>query len=394
MTDAGADRDADTDRDAADRAREQATRALLAEYAAGAREFTGRTFTGLRLGQENLSDAVFVDCEFDDCILALGAFDRCEFRGCRLRRINAIQASFIEARFLHCDLEEAAFRTADFFKATFRGGSFGGNYREAFFVQAVFDEVTFLGARFDDAHFGFNVFSDAKLVATTLDPVVVDGLCRIDERTISTSFILNSRALDVAREQLHDDRAARELTRDLAGLERFFVRAGADPDTVRAYRATARGGREPARPSVFISYSAADESFATELRDQLEANGVDTWFAPHDIRGGRTILEQVTEEIQRRGRMILVLSEASMASNWVATEIGRAVRAERESGTRKLFPIRIVPHERLLRWELFDADAGYDVARTIREYYIPDFCDNGLALHQSVSRLVRDLREG
>ncbi|MQS16612.1 hypothetical protein F7Q99_31610 [Streptomyces kaniharaensis] len=82
-----------------------------------------------------------------------------------------------------------------------------------------------------------------------------------------------------------------------------------------------------------------------------------------------------------------------MAGNWVATEIGRAVRAERESGTRKLFPIRIVAHERLLRWEPFDADAGYDVARAIREYCIPDFCDDGLDFHQAVSRLVRDLRE-
>ncbi|GHF78325.1 hypothetical protein GCM10018790_65370 [Kitasatospora xanthocidica] len=385
MTDTGGDADAD-------RGGEQATRALLAEYAAGTREFDGRTFTGLRLGRENLSDAVFVNCEFDDCVLALGAFDRCEFRGCRLRRINAIQASFTEARFLHCDLEQAAFGTADFFKATFRGGTFGGNYREAFFVQAVFDEVTFRGARFDGAHFGFNVFADAKLLSSTLDPVAVNGLCRIDERTIAASFILTSRALDHARDRLRDDQAVRELTRDLAGLERFLVQAGADPATVRAYRDTARGAREPARPSVFISYSAADEPFAATLRDQLEANGVDTWFAPHDIRGGRTILEQVTEEIQRRGRMILVLSEASMASNWVATEIGRAVRAERESGTRKLFPIRIVAHERLLRWELFDADAGYDVARAIREYYIPDFRDDGLALSQAVSRLVRDLR--
>ncbi|MBD0690689.1 toll/interleukin-1 receptor domain-containing protein [Streptomyces sp. CBMA123] len=392
MTDAARD----TDPGAAAPNGEQVTRALLAEYAAGVREFGGRTFTGLRLGREDLSDAVFVDCEFDDCVLAMGTFDRCEFRGCRLRRVNAIQASFVQARFLHCDLAQAAFRAADFFKATFRGGTFGGNYREAFFVQAVFDEITFNGAVFADAHFGFNVFAGAEFVATTLDPVVVNGLCQIDERTIAASFILNGRVLDVAREQLPDDRAVEELTRDLAGLERFFVRAGADPDAVRAYRDAARSAREPARPSVFISYSSGDESFAAKLRSHLEANGVDTWFAPHDIRGGRTILEQITEEIQRRGRMILVLSEASMASNWVATEIGRAVRAERQSGTRKLFPIRIVAHERLLGWELFDADAGYDVARTIREYYIPDFHDDGdgLAFAQAVSRLARDLREG
>ncbi|MEU9074067.1 TIR domain-containing protein [Kitasatospora sp. NPDC048538] len=372
-----------------------ATRAFLDEYASGVREFTGREFTGLRLGREDLSDAVFVDCAFDNCVLAFGDLSRCIFRRCRFRRINALYARFIEARFLDCDLKKAAFGTADFFRAVFDGGTFEGNYHDAFFLQATFHRVTFVGAIFEGAHFGLGVFAGSKFLASTLDPVVVNGLCRVDERTVADSFQLNHQALELAREQLGDQEAVRELRTDLAGLDRFFTAVGADPDMVRAHRDSVPDLAGPDRPSAFISYSSRDEAFAAQLHRMLEANGVDTWFAPHDIRGGRTVLEQITEEIQRRGRMILVLSEASMASNWVATEIGRAVRAERESGTRKLFPIRIVAHERLLDWELFDADAGHDLARTIRAYHIPDFSTaaNPLTLSEAVSRLVRDLRQ-
>ncbi|WP_371501750.1 toll/interleukin-1 receptor domain-containing protein [Kitasatospora sp. NBC_00374] len=371
------------------------TRAFLAEYAAGKREFGARRFTGLYLGGEDVRGATFVDCDFVDCIFATGDFSNCVFRDCRFSKINALRARFVEARFLDCDLEKAAFGTADFFRAEFDGGTFGGNWHDAFFVQARFHRVTFLGSVFAGAHFGFTVFAAATFVACTLDPVVVAGLCRIDERTVANSFILNSRALDAARDRFQDEGAARDFTRGLAELERFLLAVGAAPGTVRAYRDSARGGGEPAPPTVFISYSSRDEQFATRLHELLEANGVDTWFAPHDIRGGRTILEQITEEIRRRGKLILILSEASMASGWVATEIGRAVSAERETGTRKLFPIRIVPHGRLLDWELFDADAGYDVARKIREYHIPDFSSapDGLELEQAVSRLVRDLRD-
>src|SRR5215471_10258158 len=40
---------------------------------------------------------------------------------------------------------------------------------------------------------------------------------------------------------------------------------------------------------------------------------------------------------------------------------------------RVLFPISICSFTELRDWECFDADAGKDSAREIREYFIPDF---------------------
>ena len=53
------------------------------------------------------------------------------------------------------------------------------------------------------------------------------------------------------------------------------------------------------------------------------------------------------------------------------TELRKARKAERQSGQRKLFPVRLV--ETLRDWECFDAASGKDLAVELREYFIPDF---------------------
>src|SRR5262245_12241432 len=45
--------------------------------------------------------------------------------------------------------------------------------------------------------------------------------------------------------------------------------------------------------SCFISYSTKDQEFAARLHDNLQGKGVRCWFAPHDIRGGKKIHEQI-----------------------------------------------------------------------------------------------------
>jgi len=72
-------------------------------------------------------------------------------------------------------------------------------------------------------------------------------------------------------------------------------------------------------------------------------------------------------------RLKKFLSEHSMSSNWVKTEIANAREREKREGKQLLFPITLVPFEAIKQWKLFDADIGMDSAREIREYFIPDF---------------------
>jgi uncharacterized protein YjbI with pentapeptide repeats len=125
--------------------------------------------------------------------------------------------------------------------------------------------------------------------------------------------------------------------------------------------------------SCFISYSFEDQAFADHLYADLQNKGVRCWFAPHDIKAGEKIHEQIDEAIRLHDKLLLILSPHSMESEWVKTEIAEARKREVRDKRRVLFPIRLVPFKTIEDWECFDADTGKDSAREIREYFIPDF---------------------
>jgi uncharacterized protein YjbI with pentapeptide repeats len=146
--------------------------------------------------------------------------------------------------------------------------------------------------------------------------------------------------------------------------------------------------------SCFISYSTRDQEFAERLHADLQDKGVRCWFAPHDIKGGRKIHEQIDEAIRLHDRLLLILSEHSMSSEWVKTELAKARKRETKEGKRVLFPVRLVGFERLRDWECFDADTGKDSAREIREYFIPDFSNwkEHDSYQAGLGKLIGDLK--
>jgi TIR domain-containing protein len=125
--------------------------------------------------------------------------------------------------------------------------------------------------------------------------------------------------------------------------------------------------------SCFISYSTRDQEFAARLYADLQNKGVRCWFAPHDVRGGKKLHQQIEKAIHLNDRLLLILSEHSMSSRWVKSEIAHARQKELAEERQVLFPVGLVPYERIRQWKLFDADIGDDSAREVREYFIPDF---------------------
>ena len=148
--------------------------------------------------------------------------------------------------------------------------------------------------------------------------------------------------------------------------------------------------------SCFISYSHVDEEFVRHLYSRMRGASLRVWFAPEDIKGGRKIHEQIFSAIQVYDKLLIVLSEHSLQSEWVMTEIRKARKTEREENRRKLFPIRLVDFDAIEKWECFDADSGKDLAVELREYFIPDFSDwrDHDAFERTFDRLLRDLKAG
>ena len=172
-----------------------------------------------------------------------------------------------------------------------------------------------------------------------------------------------------------------------------FLRGAGVPDTFIAYAASLMG--KPIQfYSCFISYSKRDQEFADRLYADLQAKGVRCWFAPHDMKSGRKIHEQIDEAIRLYDRLLLLLSPHSISSEWVNTEIAKARKREARDHCCVLFPIRLVSFETLRDWECFDADTGKDPAREIREYYIPDFSSwetDHKAYQRELSKLIESL---
>jgi len=145
--------------------------------------------------------------------------------------------------------------------------------------------------------------------------------------------------------------------------------------------------------SCFISYSKADEEFAEFLFQQLRQNGVGVWFAQEDVLPGEKLHDQIKRAIRTFDRLLIVLSEASMKSEWVKTEIRTARKRELNEGRRVLFPIGLVSYERIKEWECFDADTGKDLAVEIREYPIPDLSNwrNTESFAEQFNKLLKGL---
>ncbi len=91
----------------------------------------------------------------------------------------------------------------------------------------------------------------------------------------------------------------------------------------------------------FISYSSKDQVFAERLYADLQSKGVRCWFAPEDLKIGDKIRPRIDESIRLYDKLLLVLSEHSVASQWVEHEVETAIGKELEGKPNVLFPIRV-----------------------------------------------------
>lgn len=90
--------------------------------------------------------------------------------------------------------------------------------------------------------------------------------------------------------------------------------------------------------SCFISYSSKDEEFAKRLYADLQNEGVRCWFAPEGLKIGEKFRVRIDESIRLYDKLLLVLSENSVSSQWVEKEVETAFEKEEEQKNTVLFP--------------------------------------------------------
>ncbi|GHO51345.1 hypothetical protein KSX_95080 [Ktedonospora formicarum] len=80
---------------------------------------------------------------------------------------------------------------------------------------------------------------------------------------------------------------------------------------------------------------------AQRLHADFQDRGVRCWFAPEDMKIGDTIRARIDEAIHVQERLLLLLSEHSLASTWVEDEVEIAFEKERRQQHDMLFPVRL-----------------------------------------------------
>jgi uncharacterized protein YjbI with pentapeptide repeats len=265
---------------------------------------------------------------------------------------NLISANLTEAILVGANLTEAALMGANLSRAAL----IEGNLIRANLFTANITEACLSGVNLQEALLWQTVFGDVDLSTVTgLETCRHSGPSIIDFRTLQRS----------------------------GPLPLAFLRGVGLPDTLIEYLPSLLN--QPIQMySCFISYSSKDQSFAERLHADLQNKGVRCWFAPHDLPWGAKTWDAIDEAIKLRDKLLLILSENSIASDWVEDEVTKAFEEERKRGQLVLFPVRL--DDAVM--ETNEAWAAKLRARNIGDFRTWKDHD---AYQKSLDRLLRDL---
>jgi hypothetical protein len=261
------------------------------------------------------------------------------------------------------------------------------NLRGANLHDANLSQADLSGAKLRRADLSAAHLAGANLSGTNLDEAAL-GLTVLADVDLSAA-----KGLETVRHEGPSTIGVDTIYRSKGKIPEVFLRGAGLPDEFIAYIGSLVG-----RPiqfySCFISYSGKDQEFANRLYEGLQNKGVRCWSAPHDVKAGEKLHEQIDKAIRLHDKMLLILSEHSMNSEWVKTEIFNAREREVAEKKRKLFPVRLVPYETLYDWKCLDTKTGKDLTGEIAEYFIPDFANwkDHDSYQNGFEKLVKDLK--
>jgi len=296
---------------------------------------------------------------------------------------NLLRADLYGANLRDANLAGADLRGADLSGANLRGASVPrADLSGADLSRADLSQAGLNGAGLNGANLSQAILSGADLRRAWAGGTIFGSVDLSVAKNLET--IIHEAPSTIGIDTIYKSRGK---------IPEVFLRGCGVPDGFIAYIGS-MVGRPIEFYSCFISYSTLDHEFAERLHADLQAKGVRCWFAPHDIRGGRKLHEQIDEAIRLHDKLLLILSEHSIHSGWVETEIANAWERQIQQGKHVLFPVRLVSFEELEKWKCPDPKTGKDLGREIRKYFIPDFSNwkDHDSYQTAFPRLVSDLK--
>jgi len=92
---------------------------------------------------------------------------------------------------------------------------------------------------------------------------------------------------------------------------------------------------------VFISYSHTDAEFVDRLAAELFAARKPVWVDRYELRAGDSLINRIQDEITKAGAMLVVLSEASVQSEWCKKELSAGLIRELDEKRVVVIPVLV-----------------------------------------------------
>jgi hypothetical protein len=276
--------------------------------------------SGIKLVDKDVDGANLSRCDLgDSTIIRMGTainipLVEANLRSANLSGIHLLHGNLIRAYLLNTNFSEAYLHHASLAGANLQYANLtNASLKDASLVDAQLAESKLEGADFDGLMLKNTSFNNVDLKKVkNLDKCRHCGPCNIDYQTIIISGPL---PLPFLRGCGFPDQLIEYLPSLLEQTIQFYT--------------------------CFISYSSKDQEFAGRLHADLQVKGVRCWFAPEDLKIGDKFRTRIDESIRIHDKLLLILSENSIASDWVEKEVETAFEQERERKTTVLFPIRL-----------------------------------------------------
>jgi hypothetical protein len=336
----------------------------------------------------------FNEANFNQARLSGVDFSRADLREADMVKADLVKADLSRAQLdgaalCEARLREARLSMADLRMADLRGADLNGAHLNgAILSGAILGGARLLGADLSRAALNGAVLSRATLVLADLSRADLSRADLSGAIVGNTSFddldLSGARGLDAVDHRLPSTVGADTLYKSHGQIPEAFLRGcglsdweieatklfqpdlGRDKISDILYRIhDLRADRAIQINKLFISYSRADSLFVDCLEGVLAQKGIRFWRDVHDATAGR-LEKQIDRAMRLNPTVLLVLSAASVQSDWVEHETRLARELEKELGRDVLCPVALDDAWKTCHWP-------ERLREQIKEYNILDF---------------------
>src|SRR5262249_39607372 len=96
--------------------------------------------------------------------------------------------------------------------------------------------------------------------------------------------------------------------------------------------------------SIFVSHSSKDKAACDRLVAALREAGADVWYDEHNLGAG-VLRREIMKELAARPIVLILLSKAAFASDWVQDECEWAYNLFKREPNRMILPVVVGVYE-------------------------------------------------